>query len=46
MKSYNFYSIETGEFFERKKCSLAEARVFANNFNLKFEEAKRKKDES
>ena len=43
MKTYNFYKSDTGELFEKKKCSLVEARVFANNFSLKFEEAKRKK---
>lgn len=43
MKLYDFYKKETGEFFERKKCSRREAEVFAHNFNLKFEEHKRGK---
>ena len=40
MKTYDFY--KNGRFFERKKCSLREAEVYANNFGCKFEEHKRK----
>lgn len=41
MKKYNFFD-EGGNLIEKRKCSQKEAEVFSKNFNLRFEEHKRK----